>query len=110
VSVQGKHKTFIALLLILLLINPMLVKSLHRHQDDHRHCNHELAEGLNSAHHHHYESCEICSFEYFNLLFENPRNIQVNLSDIRVLWMLSKESARTSPLFFASLRAPPHSV
>lgn len=106
-TVQGNYKTFIALLLLLLLINPMLVKSLHRHHADHRHCSKGLAEGINSLHHQHHENCEICSFEYVNVLLIDPDDPEVHLSEIRDLFLPDSGSGHSASLLFASPRAPP---
>jgi hypothetical protein len=105
-TARGKNKSFIALLLLLLLINPMLVKSLHRHQDNYRHCGKDLAMGINPEHLHH-ENCDICSFEYVNVLFIEPNDLEVHLSEIRNIFLPDSGSGHSASLLFASPRAPP---
>ena len=105
-AARRKFKTFVALLLLLLLINPMLVKSLHSHQDDHRHCSKNPAEGINPVHPHH-ENCEICSFEYVNVLPEEPCCLQVYSYEITDIPLSTCESGHSTALLFASPRAPP---
>ncbi len=105
-AARRKFKTFIALLLLLLLINPMLVKSLHSHKDDHRHCGKDLAEGINPLHAHH-SNCEICGFEYVNVLLEKSPDLRVHSPKIIDILLPAVEHGHSASLLFASPRAPP---
>ncbi len=106
---REKYKIVIALFLVLLLMNPLLVKSLHCHQDDQRHCNNFPAEGINPVHPHH-ENCEICGFEYVNVLPEESTFIQVHSQEITDILIPSAEPCHSASLLFASPRAPPVSL
>jgi len=101
-----RFKSFIALMILLLLLNPMLAKSLHRHSPDHPGCGKYLPSGLNHAHTHK-EHCEICTFEYVTAIIEEPNVDDVfrpELSENMTALLFSVPSLN---IIFSPLRAPP---
>jgi len=109
-SVLTKYRTPVALFLVLILLNPLMVKSFHHHENEHNDCCHNTPpSGLNpSVGHHHL--CKICSFEYVNVLLEEIPEQSKPASHFCPCPTQPTNSKSTSPLPYALLRAPPFTL
>lgn len=105
-TARGRYKNFIALLLMLLLLTPMLVQSLHRHSHGHPECGSNLPAGLNHAHAHKVH-CEICSFEYVTALIEEPDVKEVFRPELNENMTGLLVSTPSLNIIYSPLRAPP---
>jgi hypothetical protein len=102
----GRYKSFIALIILLLQLNPMLVKSLHLHSPDHPECGKNLPSGLNHAHTHK-ANCEICTFEYVTAITEEPYVEDVFRPELNENTTALPFSIPSLNIIFSPLRAPP---
>jgi hypothetical protein len=103
---KDKYNPAIAILLLVLLINPMLVKLVHRHDIAHKdRAKHTLA-GLNKISDHH-NNCEICSFDFVNIVINGTLNKSGPLTGFYIFLAFLKEKSPSQTVVFALLRAPP---
>lgn len=93
-------------MILLLLLNPMLVKSLHRHSPDHKGCGENLPSGLNHMHTHKLH-CEICTFEYVTAIIEEPYVEDVFRPELNGNMTALPVSIPSLNIIFSPLRAPP---
>jgi len=103
---KRKYNPVIALLLLVLLLTPMLVQSLHRHSHGHPECGSNLPAGLNHAHAHKVH-CEICSFEYVTALMEEPDVKEVFRPELNENMTGLPVSTPSLNIIYSPLRAPP---
>ncbi len=105
-TARVRYKNFIALLLLLLLLTPMLVQSLHKHSYGHQECGSNLPAGLNHDHAQK-ANCKICSFEFLTALIEEPEIKEVFRPELKENIIGLLVSAPSLNIFFSPLRAPP---
>jgi hypothetical protein len=100
------NKRAIAYILLLILAFPYAVKVFHHHPAD---ClSAHLPYGLNSEKsYEHHGNCDICSFEYINVLLNEPLKLQYFKVKIRDLFLLPSPTGHSLSACFAFLRAPP---
>jgi hypothetical protein len=101
-----RFKPAFSILLILLLLNPMLVRSLHRHSDRFASCRTENAPGINASCKHQ-GHCEICSYDYVIAFIEEFNDNGVFRAVIGESYCIAILSAPSSNAYFSPLRAPP---
>ncbi|MBK9355892.1 MAG: hypothetical protein IPN08_00620 [Bacteroidales bacterium] len=104
-----RFKPAFSILLILLLLNPMLVRSLHRHNDRFAACGTENAPGINSSCNHH-EHCEICSFDFVIAFIEEVDANGVFRTVIGNSYSAATWSTPSPNAYFSPLRAPPSTI
>ncbi|PKP48313.1 MAG: hypothetical protein CVT94_08775 [Bacteroidetes bacterium HGW-Bacteroidetes-11] len=96
-----------AFFLLLVLLIPMLVQGLHRHEEVHC-CVVVAEEGLNrSVHQHAVHSCLICDFQYVQVISPVDFNLPEVSSVLYAIQIPQEQSEVKSKSRFASLRAPP---
>lgn len=101
-----RFKPAFSILLILLLLNPMLVRSLHRHSNRLSACGTENAPGVNPLCKHQ-GHCEICSYDYVIAFIEEVNDNGVFRAVIGESQCAATVSAPSSKTYFSPLRAPP---
>ena len=101
-----RFKPAFSILLILLLLNPMLVRSLHRHSNRLAACGTENAPGINASCKHQ-GHCEICSYDYVIAFIEEFIDNGVFRTVIGKSQCSASVSAPSAKIYFSPLRAPP---
>lgn len=85
----------------------MIVQGLHRHEEEHC-CVVADADGLNrSMHHHSAQSCQICNFQYVQVISPVDCTLPEVSSALYAIQIPKEKSEVKSKSRFASLRAPP---
>lgn len=103
---NGNRIRAVVYFLLLVLSAPYAIKVVHRHPVN------PLAEclpgGLNGAEGtDHTRTCVICSFEYVNVLPDEPLNLQVYPRSKNQLIIPPIPADHSDPVLFVSPRAPP---
>lgn len=100
---QKRNIGFLALLQIMVLLFPLLVKDLHHHEN----ANHINSMAHMSCFTTHEDICNICSFDYLPFLASNIKN--VDFSKVVVFKFVIPFCSKITPSYFnlSLLRAPP---
>lgn len=102
------HKVRINFLLFVCLnisvfLYPMVLKTLHVHKQTYTYHAPQSSEGLTKTE----KSCQICQFDFVNVILAKPLPTLFILSPLEFLYLLPQGRVWKTTVFYFSLRAPP---